>query len=294
MTGNQSKEEKSSAVESEITAQSTPPLIAHHALKEDIEIAGNKENGEDKLKALRKELSLSDLGIFMKILGGLAVLCGLSLHFLGHVAHETYLLAWGIDPGLFPKSLYWTEINGYYTVFDRLISSSTALMENKVRWIMLAVGIGVVAYIYLLNYLGKRIGGARQIKWVGRLPEWLLRLTLRMGITGAAIVIFPPMLGGIAIVIAIPAILGDSGGKSTALENYKVFLRGCEKAPSTNRCFELHKDGKKAAKGFLIESSENYIALFDVDLQRTRVLERKGFELMAEPPILPPAQRTAH
>lgn len=267
-------EQKSSSSETEIAV----------AVKE----TPDKTEAQDKSTKSTRLPIIGGMSSFTKLLAGFTVASGTLLHFFGHVAHELYLSTWGIDPGLFPKSLYWTAVNGYYTVFDRIMATFTALTEDGRKFGVLAACVSaIVVYIYALSLFDGKKKDKRPAKWVERLPKWLRGLLASLGIAAITVSLIPALLAWAAIVMAIPGLLGESRGKSAALEDYKMFLRGCEKAPVTHRCFELQKDGVKTAKGFLIDSSETHVAMFDVDLKKARVLERNGLELVAEPPALP-------
>lgn len=271
---------------SDSSEHKSPPSLTEIAVATNE--ASDKTEAEDKPSKSTRLPKIGGLSSFTKLLAGLTVASGTLLHFFGHVAHELYLSTWGIDPGLFPKSLYWTAVNGYYTVFDRIMATFTALTEDGRKFGALAACVSaIVIYIYALSLFNGKKKDRPLPKWVERLPQWLRGLLASLGIAAITVSLIPALLAWAAIVMAIPGLLGESRGKSAALEDYKTFLKGCEKAAVTHRCFELQKDGVKSAKGFLIDSSETHVAMFDVDLKKARVLERKGLELVAEPPALP-------
>lgn len=244
----------------------------------------------------KSKISNFDFGALSKVLGGMVLVIGLSFHFFGHVAHEAFLTAWGIDPSQFTKSIYWTEVNGYYTLFDVLINSSSALMADNERFIILGICVfGIALYIYLINVLIviTKNKPSRKNIWIDKLPQWFRRLLFTVFMATAVIAFIPVMLGGVAVVLVIPGVIAQNRGEWLAREYYAIFQKGCENAPLMNRCFDLQKDGKKIARGFLIDGGERHIAVFDVDSKKARVIERKDLELIADPPSMPKPQQKA-
>ena len=56
-------------------------------------------------------------------------------------------------------------------------------------------------------------------------------------------------------------------------------MKGCELAKIA--CIELRKDEKVISKGFVLDTSASYVAIFDTQIQRSRVIPLENIELLA-------------
>jgi hypothetical protein len=244
---------------------------------------------ESDQKDTPKTTSPSPLSGLTKIIAATGVVGGVILHFLGHVSHNRYLTLWGIDPGQFPKSIDWIGINGYYTLFDRITSIFSALAETWKTLALLWLGIsGFVLYLYILQRLSKKEPPEQIKAWFLRYcPTWLHPPLLSVVIGGVFTFFIPSVLLVTAMFLAVPDLLGESRGEAAYKADFSKFQKGCENPKPGNICFDLRKDGQAIARGFLIDSSETHIALFDVNQQRARVIERNGTELIADLPKIP-------
>jgi hypothetical protein len=234
-------------------------------------------------KVTPQEERISMAGL-LKILAAFSVAAGISLHFLGHVSHETYLRLWGLDTGLFQKPAYWTSVNGYYTFFDRVVSGFTILVESwKTLGLLWLVAIGLVSYLSFLTFFSETPTPKKLRDWTARLPAWLQRTCVCIGVSTAFTMFVPAALLLIAISLAIPEYLGDSHGKAAFEKDIARFRNGCESSEPRLICLEILRDGESIANGFLIDSSATHIALFDVDRQNARIIERSGTEISSTP-----------
>lgn len=238
------------------------------------------------ITAAAEKKPLFGFAYLIKILAATGVTGGVALHFLGHVSNNHYLRMWGLDPGQFPKSLDWASINGYYTLFERLTSIFHILVENWQTLAYLWLGSTVVVlYWFFLSYLSKKMEPEKLEFWLQRhFPKWAHIPLIGAGIGGLMTIFLPSLFLTGSILLAVPGLLGESRGEAVYKSHLERFQKGCEEISRRPLCIEIRKDGKPLAKGFLIDSSESHIALFDVSLQRARVLERAGTEIIADPP----------
>lgn len=217
-----------------------------------------------------------------KILATVGTVGGLLLHLVGHIAHESYLTAWGIDPGLFPKPVDDIVMTGYLAVMDRSVSILTVLETEgrKLFW----PGIALTAYVYVILRLSRSDKREKTLRVLQRVPHWTSDLAKSLVATAIVLAGFPVALVLALMFMMIPAVFGDTFGHSLAEKEYKAYLSGCKQSIRNNKCFELRKDGKSLAHGFLIDSSQTHIALFDINEMRARALERAGTEFLAYEP----------
>lgn len=198
-----------------------------------------------------------------------------TLHLIGDLRHRHYLQHWGVEDSLFPKSADWILINGYYGVVDRFISMFVAILSN-LHWLAIAaVILGLYVYILLTP---KSERSFQAPLWFSRLPEWLRRLIRQMMLTSFFVSTVPLALLLLTALMAIPAAFGETAGKAAALAHSSEFQKGCNR--SIIFCAELKSDGEIIAKGYVLDSSTSHIAIFDVELQRARVVPLDQLELI--------------
>lgn len=211
-----------------------------------------------------------------KILTPLIAGGGIVLHFLGHIAHVTYLSQFGIDTELFQKSIYWNEVYGYYTSFERLSSFTMAIIDNGLKFLYL--GFICIIYIFALFLLSglKKSGRIRLEKF--KFPEWIKHLIVSVTLVGILFIFIPLTLIATTILWGLPGLIAESYGKSEATRNLSIFLKGCNSLAKNYSCIELRKNKENLSRGFLIDSSEKHIAIFDIDKKQAQIFERKDTE----------------
>ena len=211
----------------------------------------------------------------LSVAAALAAVGGVALHFLGEVAHSVYLRAWGIDAELFPKSTDWLLVHGYYVLFDRSLAALKAVGNDLLMFFAWAIGIGLYIFVLLTPI---NIPMSWIPAWLKTRPSWLERLIRQVTKTVLVVLLLPLALILVLAFMAIPAAMGETTGQSIAQRDQKRFAQGCtEKTP----CIEFTKAGALLAKGFMLDGSASHIAIFDTGLQRARVLERAGLEMLA-------------
>lgn len=200
----------------------------------------------------------------------------IALHLIGVVRHRQYLHFWGIDADLFPKATDWILINGYYGIVDRFSVILKTIIENW-HWLGIA-SILIGAYIFVLQTPASNTPGKLK-EWVLRRAEWQQRLARYIFLTTMAVAMTPLTLILLTAFMVIPAALGESGGTASA-ESMKIeLMKGCELAKIV--CIELRKDEKVISKGFVLDTSASYVAIFDTKIQRSRVIPLENIELVA-------------
>lgn len=198
-----------------------------------------------------------------------------TLHFIGVVRHSAYLRYWGIDAGLFPKATDWLLINGYYGLVDRFVVILAAVLSNLL-WVLVAA-IALELYMFIL--LSPAAAGSGQpSKWLLRQPDWLRRMIRQVLFTGLIVSALPLVLFLLTAFMVTPAMLGERAGTAAAEAIAVEYAKGCEK--SKYSCVQLKRDGGVIALGFIVEDSPAQVAIFDVELQRSRTIPRDGMEMI--------------
>ena len=212
-----------------------------------------------------------------KVFTAIGATGGVVLHLTGYVTHQTYLSAWGIDPGLFPQATNETVVGGFVALTDRLASVISIFNGNLKSFAI--VGLVVAIYAFLALRIGKAIDRKKARALVQKIPQWIMDLggSLAMAFFG---LIGIPIAGAFAtIILGIPILLGDNFGHSWADRQITVLPTACDGKSVVGKCVELLKDGKVVAEGYMVESSLTHVALYDVTEKRVRALERAGTEL---------------
>lgn len=225
-----------------------------------------------------QQLSFS-WGLLAKILATVGTVGGVVMHVIGYVCHATYLRAWGIDPGLFPKSIDDLAITGYYAFMDRSVTFLSLLETQALS--LVGYGSVVVAYFFVLFRFARSDKSDKVLHKLRQTPGWVRDLLKSAGIVAAAFTSLPVALMLVIVVLVLPAGCGEAVGKVIAEREQEKFSTGCDSALGKQKCIELHKEGKLIARGFLIDSSTSHIAIFDADSERPRAIERSGTEVLA-------------
>lgn len=215
-----------------------------------------------------------------KVLAALGAVGGLLLHLIGHIGHLSYIAEWGLDPGIFPKPLDEIMVLGYIAIMERSVSILSLLGDQI--WRILGIWMVITGYVYVVWRLEKSARREKATKILERLPERFVDLSKSALGSALVLAVIPAGLYLVAVTTVIPAALGDSYGRSSAQKEYRRFVEGCTNTSGGSHCFEVMKDGKRIAHGFLIDSSTTHIALFDVDTKRARAIVREGTEVIAD------------
>jgi hypothetical protein len=221
-----------------------------------------------------KQFPWSDLA---KVFAAIGAIGGLVLHLTGYVTHQTYLTAWGIDPGLFPQAPNETVVNGFFALTDRLASVVT-VFNNNLKTLAI-VGIAAAIYAFFALRVGKAVDRDKAKALVQKIPQWFMDLGGSLAMAFLGLIGVPVALAFTTVILVVPILLGDSFGHSWADRQITALPTACDGKSVVGKCVELLKEGKMVAEGYMIESSLTHVALYDVTEKRVRSLERAGTEL---------------
>ncbi|WP_162583318.1 hypothetical protein [Variovorax sp. PBS-H4] len=206
-----------------------------------------------------------------------------TLHVIGVASHRSYLQYWGIDAGVFPRSTDLVLINGYYGLVNQSALAFVGILANFGLWAAAAVGVALYLFILLSPW---DAGSGAVETWLAGRAAWVRRLARYLAGTLLVAVITPVMLVAWTAVMIVPDAVGAASGRAHAEREAVEFTKGCEK--SKYMCVELKKDGQAFASGFVLDGSPSYIAIFDAQLKRARVIPREAVELISgRAPVLP-------
>lgn len=113
-------------------------------------------------------------------------------------------------------------------------------------------------------------------------PQWGARIGVAFGAATASIVMTLSGLivfyVGITFILALPVVIGVSDGRTRSDEATAEFAANCTRI--AGKAFvSLIKNGVEVARGYVIDSSHSFIALYDVNRSGPRVLPREGIEV---------------
>jgi len=196
---------------------------------------------------------------------------------MGSVRHNGYLSHWQIDAALFPKGVDWLLIYGAYGLLERTVTIAKLATES---WLVVAIGLVVLAtYIFILL---TPLGDSTKPKlWLRAHRPWIARLIESLMWSSVIAAFSWILLIAIVLLIGVPGLAGEISGRTSADQDALEFAKGC--AASKPRCVTLLRDDKPIAHGYLLDSSPEHIALFDVDLKQARAIPRDGLELRSDP-----------
>lgn len=200
----------------------------------------------------------------------------ITLHVMGVASHRAYLQYWGIDAGVFPKSTDWVLINGYHGLVNQSARALLGILANLGWWVAAAVGVALYLFILLSPW---DAGSGAVFKWLGQRSASIQRFAKILSGTLLIAAILPVVLVSWTAVMVLPDALGEASGKAHAKREALEFKKGCES--SKQPCVELKRGSEALGSGFVLDGSESYIAIFDAQLQRARVIPREAVELIS-------------
>jgi len=205
----------------------------------------------------------------------IATILGFFLHFAGDVSQSTYLAQLGLQPTSFPQPVEEKVIHGLYVVVSEGIDLFSDVQWLKVlSFLALATGFFVVAGAPVKS-------DARLLDWLKRQSYWVRQpIVASAGIAGlGAAAISVAAL--ISIASTTPGIAGQRFGKAKAATTVERLTRGELASVS-----ELWRGESFLAQGEIIITSNDLIAIYDIDQRQVRTLRADGIEVRA--PLGPP------
>ena len=200
-------------------------------------------------------------------LAGLIPLLTAAAYMAGLSYSQAYLFVFGIPSKLITKS-----------TADYFVHAYMAMSETLLRLIgvtgLAIVGMAVfVIYMWwAVNWLERRVESSQGIQKVRE--QVRSRPFLRRIRDAIMVPIFAVAVGYLAfasfIVFVLPEGLGQYAGRARALKDLAVFKRGCAQTQKEGpMCNEVYDGEKRIAYGFVIDSSEAYVAVYENGLVRT-------------------------
>ena len=213
----------------------------------------------------------------LKVLAGLAALAGLVFHLVGSVWYDEYLRSWGLDAALFPKSADRLIIAGYETVLTSSLQLWPAAIRN-IAYVAL-MSLALSCYWEFLSVVSDRMSTSSDApRWLARWPRVLRSIFARFVVLTSLSVVVPVIVYFLGLLLAGPVALAATSAQTHVRSEITRFGEGCQQVGPL-QCFEL-KRGGDVARGFLIDSSPDNIAFYDVTLRRARVIARAGSEML--------------
>lgn len=212
--------------------------------------------------------------LLAKLAKAIAILASagaVALHLIGYVAQQSYLRAFNVDPDGFPRTMDWMLIFGYYSVLD----VGVFVFNNSNRAKMAMIFVFLFIFTVIFRWTPKR----------KKRPAWVVRLSRIKGVKFLIFNVLMPAISILAVypvfiisllIAIVPAAMGESVGNRAARANIVLYGDGCT---MDNPCSQIWMSGGLVAKGFVIATSADRVAFYDVDMGMVRQLERSSLEL---------------
>lgn len=243
------------------------------------EVGGEKDSG-------RAGRALSFLAKLFAIAAVFVSAGGVFLHLCGNVAQSTYLRAFNVDSDGFSRGADWMMVNGYYSTIQSGVlviqSAFTVMSLGAIAYVTILVA--VVRYRPRKQELPECIRHFRNREWVRRFLgiRGVAFMGANVAIAGVLYAVGFSLMCFALLLVLVPGLVGEKFAKDEARKDVQSFKAGCV---ATHPCSELWSGGKKIAAGFVIATTSERIAFFDVQLKMIRQLERSGVEVRS--PINP-------
>ncbi|MEB0060101.1 hypothetical protein [Variovorax sp. LG9.2] len=223
----------------------------------------------------------------LSVLTVLVAIGTVALHVVGITSHRTYMQYWGIDAGVFPKTADLILIDGYYGVINQSALAFLRILSNPGAWTAGACFLALYLFVLVSPW---DAGTGRASEWLAQRKPGVRRMVKCLIATLLLAAVIPCMLIAWTLVMYFPDAIGAANGKQSAEAEAVEFAKGCTK--SKYQCVQLRKGSELLGSGFLLDGSPAFVAIFDAERQRARVLPREGVELITgRPPVLPEAHR---
>ncbi len=220
--------------------------------------------------------------------GGAAIALGaVVLHLMGFISQDTYLSRQDVDQGPFGKSADELVILGFFSLARVLVNGVVYFDLSLILWPAL-IAVALIAFgvfvILLMESSRSRLASwvRRKVVPVIESPKWSARIGVAFGAATTSVVSTIALLGvfyvAMLLVLALPVIIGVSDGRTRADETSAYVAANCTRAARI-ACVSLIKDGVEVARGYMIDSSERFVALYDVNQGGPRVLAREKMEI---------------
>jgi hypothetical protein len=204
---------------------------------------------------MKKDLFRFDLAGTVPVLTGAAYLVGVAYH-------QTYLNTFHVPGGLITKS----TADYFMYAYAAVTSSLSRLITSAI--LIFVLMIVLIGFLWLgMDRLGKKVEGTR---WAKRMRERmqpspyaraigelvLLPLSIAIAIMYVVFVLF--------FILILPEGIGGAAGLHRANEDLAEFKHGCIKARTDRHfCNDIYDGEKLMAHGFIVDSSDKYIVVYE-------------------------------
>ncbi|MGF6272337.1 hypothetical protein ABIB38_000679 [Massilia sp. UYP11] len=209
------------------------------------------------------------LGVAAPLLSGAAYLTGVAYH-------QAYLNAFRIPLNLLEKS-----------TADYFLYAYMAVAESGMR--LLGSGLVVIAAFIFgayfwqsLRWVDRKTTQSSQLQWLRSRMRMnpLLRLLGNLVLVPTLVIGFSYLAFALFVLFIMPMMFGQAAGARRAAEDAEVYTLGCDKVqPGIRYCNDVFEAGNptRIASGFIIDSSEKYVAIYESDAVRTIHVEGLRF-----------------
>lgn len=236
------------------------------------------EERVERSSSLKKLLVPALLGSAIPVFSGAAYLTGLNYH-------QTYFLRLGVPPHVIEKS-----------ASDYFHYAYMATTESGMRLASLT-GLAFMAWIVAAVYFWKILAYFDQVVQQSRLVRWLRRrvhsnpagrLIGKILLVPTLVMAFGYIGVAILVIFLAPQMIGQQAGLYRALDDIALYGGGCSVPDNVLRqCVDVYDGEKCVTRGFVLDSSPTFIAIYEDNAVRTLPVEGKVFVTQRRPSKLP-------
>jgi hypothetical protein len=211
------------------------------------------------------------------------------LHYMGITSHHFRLMLLRVEPDLFPKQVDMLMVHGLYATTGRLMAVFSSIDEAALWHFLLILGIvftGVLAGALLLKGVGRRVGSSTGNASASPLRKKIQESLGNASVAAAMVIGVPYAVLVLTMLLLIAVTVGRSAAAATVENELRAWSMGCEQAKSFDGCLTVSNGREALAKGFLIDSSDSHIAIFDIHLCKAVTLQRDGTVVTGDSPRL--------
>ncbi|WP_288379312.1 hypothetical protein [uncultured Massilia sp.] len=207
--------------------------------------------------------------------GILPILTG-AAYLTGVAYHQSYLGAFGIPPKIIEKTT-----TDFFVYAHSAVTESLFIIVSSALATLVVVGFLTSFLFQVLKHFEKKArhsGRVNQLRtdWTNRRHVKLLLELLALPAITVLIIVY--MVFGLLSALIFPPSLGAATGSQRAKEDLNAFKKDCSVGADNHRyCSEIRENETLIACGYLIDSSPEYIAVFDEGKVRTIPAANKTF-----------------
>ncbi|MDN2709920.1 hypothetical protein O0880_10895 [Janthinobacterium sp. SUN118] len=203
-----------------------------------------------------------------------------AIYLVGVAYYQTYMAKLGLSHYFFKKG---TEDNLLYSymAFREFFMMILNVLSNDPLAIFVIASTILFFYLLSLSRLPSSVPGSeRARKIIEKMrSKWLVKFIAKiLFFVGAGVSIVYYAAFAIFVVLLIPGAVGNSAGEHAARDDIKSLANGCQNAAKKGLyCHEITEGGKVIGNGYIVDASDEYVAIIENGKGRVILIKDKEF-----------------